>query len=149
MFLELRFRLLLLSLICLLAGTAVADDRSTTVDGQLIREMRARFDQGDPGWKARMQSLVRIAQLGPDVVPGLVEALQNGAPSTREFAAQALGMFHDPRARPALGEFGPKAREAVGALIQLLQDEDQETRRRAAKALQKIDPQAARKAGVR
>src|SRR4029077_9909747 len=39
---------------------------------------------------------------GPATVPMLVEALQKGSPSTREFAAQALALFAEPDARPAL-----------------------------------------------
>lgn len=102
MFLEPRLFLPPLGLLCMLTGTGVADDLSTQADRPLAREMLAPFDQGDPGWQARMQSLVRIARLGPDAVPPLVEALQHPSPTTRELAAQALGMFNDPRARPAL-----------------------------------------------
>jgi HEAT repeat protein len=66
------------------------------------RQIVARFDKGDPGWKVRMEALVRLVRAGPAVVPVLAEALHKGPPSTREFAAQALVLFADPATRPAL-----------------------------------------------
>ncbi|MCI0381141.1 MAG: HEAT repeat domain-containing protein, partial [Gemmataceae bacterium] len=69
---------------------------------QLGLKTLARFDQGDPGWKVRMESLQSIIKTGPAVTPLLVEALKNGSPSTREFAAQALVLVADPSARSAL-----------------------------------------------
>jgi hypothetical protein len=66
------------------------------------RTILASFDKGDPGWQVRMQSLVRLARVGPDAVPDLIEALTAESPTTREFAAQALAMFADPAAQPAL-----------------------------------------------
>ena len=44
---------------------------------------------------------------------------------------------------------GPTAEEAVPALLEALTDESRELRESAAEALQKIDPNAAKKAGVR
>ncbi|MCI0743190.1 MAG: HEAT repeat domain-containing protein, partial [Gemmataceae bacterium] len=69
---------------------------------QTSRKILARFDQGDPGWKVRMESLPRVVKAGPGATPYLVDALKNGAPSTREFAAQALVLVADPSARSAL-----------------------------------------------
>jgi hypothetical protein len=66
------------------------------------RRIVARFDKGDPGWKVRMEALVRLARAGPAVVPVLAEALHKGPPSTREFAAQALVHFAEPSTRPGL-----------------------------------------------
>jgi HEAT repeat protein len=66
------------------------------------RQIVARFDKGDPGWKVRMEALVRLARAGPAVVPVLAEALHKGPPSTREFAAQALALFAEPSTRPGL-----------------------------------------------
>jgi HEAT repeat protein len=66
------------------------------------RQIVARFDKGDPGWKVRMEALVRLARAGPAVVPVLAEALHKGPPSTREFAAQALVLFAEPGTRPGL-----------------------------------------------
>jgi hypothetical protein len=44
---------------------------------------------------------------------------------------------------------GPAARPATGAVIRALNDEDADVRKAAAAALQRIDPDAASKAGVR
>jgi HEAT repeat protein len=49
-----------------------------------------------------METLVNLAKAGPAVVPVLVEGLKKGSPLTRELAAQALVLFADPKARPAL-----------------------------------------------
>jgi HEAT repeat protein len=48
----------------------------------------------------------------------------------------------------SLGQIGPAAKAAVSALIDALKDEDKDVRTAAAEALKKIDPEAARKAGV-
>jgi len=48
-----------------------------------------------------------------------------------------------------LGEFGSAAKEAVPALLHLLHDEHEAVREHAAKALMRIDPAAAQKAGVK
>jgi hypothetical protein len=77
------------------SGLTAAADKAT-------RDALAQFARGDPGWKVRMEALVGLARLGPAAVPLLVEALQKGSPATREFAAQALVVLTDPRARPAL-----------------------------------------------
>jgi hypothetical protein len=47
------------------------------------------------------------------------------------------------------GRMGEAARAAVPALIDILKDEDKDVRIQSAGALKKIDPEAARKAGVR
>jgi HEAT repeat protein len=66
------------------------------------RQIVARFDKGDPGWKVRMEALVRLARAGPAVVPVLAEALHKGPPLTRELAAEALVHFAEPSTRPDL-----------------------------------------------
>ena len=66
------------------------------------REVLARFDEGDPGWKVRMRSLAELVKAGPGVAPVLADGLKAASPSTREFAAQALVLFADPSTRPAL-----------------------------------------------
>jgi len=43
----------------------------------------------------------------------------------------------------ALGWFGPDAKAAVPVILPLLNDQDQETRNRAAIVLERIDPEAA------
>jgi HEAT repeat protein len=60
------------------------------------RKIVARFDKGDPGWKVRMEALIRLVRIGPAVVPVLAETLHKGEPATRELAAQALVLFADP-----------------------------------------------------
>lgn len=101
---SLRLPLILaqLGLTGLLTAPAVADAQPPAADGQRAHEVLAAFGKGDPGWKDRMRALVRVARLGPDAVPPLIEALESGPPPAREFAAHALGVFADPRARPAL-----------------------------------------------
>src|SRR5262245_25946364 len=93
-----------LALLVSLAGVSRAHDESaeTAITAKAVREILARFDKGDPGWKVRMGALVELARQGPATVPVLVEALKNGSPSAREFAAQALVIFAEPGIRPAL-----------------------------------------------
>jgi HEAT repeat protein len=69
---------------------------------QVARDILAQFDKGDPGWKARLEGLTRLVKAGPDVTPLLTEALKKGPPLAREFAAQALVLFADAKARSAL-----------------------------------------------
>jgi hypothetical protein len=95
--------------LALLAPTALSasDQKPPGTSGRAAaqkeaRQLVARFDKGDPGWKVRMEALVRLARAGPAVVPVLAEALDKGSPSTREFAAQALALFAEPSTRPAL-----------------------------------------------
>jgi HEAT repeat protein len=95
--------------LALLCSTALsANDKATpptkepAAAEKEARQIVARFDKGDPGWKVRMEALVRLVRIGPAVVPVLVEALHKGPPATREFAAQALVLFAEPGTRPAL-----------------------------------------------
>ncbi len=69
---------------------------------QVARDILAQFAKGDPGWKTRLEGLIRLVKAGPGVTPVLTEALNKGSPLTREFAAQALVLFADPGTRPAL-----------------------------------------------
>jgi HEAT repeat protein len=69
---------------------------------KIAQEVLAQFDKGDPGWKVRLESLIRLVKAGPAVAPVLAAALKDGSPTTREFAAQALVLFADPRTRPEL-----------------------------------------------
>jgi HEAT repeat protein len=75
-------------------------ERATTE--KEARQIVARFDKGDPGWKVRMDALVRLARVGPAAVPVLAEALHKGSPWARELAAQALVLFAEPSTRSAL-----------------------------------------------
>jgi HEAT repeat protein len=63
--------------------------------------------------------------------------LESDKPAVRKRAAQVLG------------EFGAGARAAVPGLLQALRDREGAVREAAAAALRRIDPKAARKAGVR
>jgi HEAT repeat protein len=95
-----------LALLCCTALSAADTETPRTKDRAAAekeaRQIVARFDKGDPGWKVRLEALVRLARAGPAVVPVLVEALHKGSPSTRELAAQALVLFAEPSTRPAL-----------------------------------------------
>src|SRR5262245_25764329 len=81
-----------LTLFGLLSVQGAADGPAIKAAGP-PREILATFDKDDPGWKVRMRSLVRIANLGADAVPSLVAALKNGSSNTREFAVQALRLM--------------------------------------------------------
>jgi hypothetical protein len=56
---------------------------------------------------------------------------------------------HRPTVAQALGPIGPDAKDAVPVLLKAMKDGNQELQRRAAEALKKIDPEAARKAAVK
>ncbi len=73
-----------------------------------------------------------LGRIGPHGMPALIDALKNGS----EHAALALG------------EIGPDAREAVPALLAAIKSGQEDVSRSAAEALRKIDPEAARRAGV-
>jgi hypothetical protein len=105
--------LLALSLIWLLAAPSLANDKENTAREAeqpvasataepVARDILAKFEKGNPDWKVRMEGLVRLPKAGPAAVPVLVDALKNGSPSTREFAAQVLAVAADPSTRPAL-----------------------------------------------
>jgi hypothetical protein len=68
----------------------------------VARDVLSGFAKGNPGWKARMEGLIRLVKAGPEVTPVLADALKTGSPAAREFAAQALVLFADPARRPAL-----------------------------------------------
>jgi hypothetical protein len=75
---------------------------STPTPQQAARDALAGFEKGNGDWRARMEALVRLAQIGPAAAPMLIEALSDRKPATREFAAQALVLFVDSTAQPAL-----------------------------------------------
>ena len=56
----------------------------------------------DAGWKARMTAFQKLAASGEKAIPALTDALVKGEPETRVFAAQALGLMADPKAKAAL-----------------------------------------------
>jgi HEAT repeat protein len=77
------------------AGAAAAAEKAS-------RAALAKFEKGNGDWKVRMEALVGLAKVGPPAAPVLVEALKDGEPATRKFAAQALVLFADANTRPAL-----------------------------------------------
>src|SRR5262245_52945864 len=104
---------LALSLIWLLPPSLSANDNENTVGkpakpadsatvGQEARDILGKFETGNTDWKLRMEGLVRLSKAGTAAAPALVDALKNGSPSTREFAAQVLAVAADPSTRPAL-----------------------------------------------
>ncbi len=93
-------------LLGLLAAAVVASigDLATEAraDGDSNAEILAELENGQVDWKVRIRSLVGMAKASSESVPMLVDAIQDGTPAQREFAAQALGMILDPATRPAL-----------------------------------------------
>jgi hypothetical protein len=104
----------LLVTLCLLADPVRAQDTakkqspetsnggSTPTPQQAARDALAGFEKGNGDWRARMEALVRLAQIGQAAAPVLVEALKDSKPPTREFAAQALVLFANSTVQPAL-----------------------------------------------
>src|SRR5262249_5204960 len=86
---------------------------------QAAREMLTRFNKewkgyanepnlGDPHWKLRMETLVRLAQAGPAAIPLLEEAEKKDSTwsaSTRQLAEDCLGLFKKPEWRTALADY--------------------------------------------
>ena len=77
------------------------------------------------------------AALFTEVLGRATEALEHKESRVRHAAATTLGRM------------GQAARPAVPALLEALQDKDEDVRRQAAAAVQAIDPEAAKKAGIR
>jgi HEAT repeat protein len=92
----------------------------------------------DEEGRVRAAATSALGQIGPYAAAGLVEALQKDkAARIRAAAAAAL---------PMIADRGPNA---VPALIEALKDTDGGVRKAVASALKKIDPQAAKKAGIK
>ena len=105
----LRLALVLLSL----APPAVSGRANQMEPGAVEKEARealARFDAawkdytndpnyGDPRWTLKMETLVRLARVGPAAVPLLEEAAKEGSswkPHTRNLAADLLAIVRSP-----------------------------------------------------
>jgi HEAT repeat protein len=90
--------------VLLFAVPLSADDQAGAIAAveKEARAALAKFEKRNGDWKARMEALVSLAKIGPPAAPVLVEALKDGPPTTREFAAQALVLFADAKTRPAL-----------------------------------------------
>lgn len=117
--------------------------------------------------QVRTFASVTLARMGEPVVPALVGSLRAPDPQARLWAGMTLFRIGEPAVKPlagalkskdlalrrgaarALGMHGPKAKAAVPALVGALKDLDLEVRTNAALALRRIDPAAARRAGVR
>jgi hypothetical protein len=93
---------------------------------------------GDEDARVRAAALSALARIGPDAAAGLLESLRNDmAARIRAAAAAAL---------PAISDRPPTV---IPALIEAMKDADAGVRAAAARALKKIDPRAAKKAGVK
>ncbi len=130
----------------------------------------------DPEWAIRNNALVALrfyTNDAPVVVPPLITALQDPNINVRMLAAEALvhldapaaikagvvpiliTILKDPndqvayQAGEALGGMGKDAATAVPALVESLKSPSRLTAQTAARALKKIDPEAAAKAGVK
>jgi HEAT repeat protein len=78
-------------------------------------------------------------------LPVLIEALQGrGKKGCEPVESGTIKLI-----TTTLGEMGPKAREAIPLLMPLLKDREWSIRRAAADALKKIDPEVAKKTGLR
>lgn len=82
-----------------------------------------------------IDAFAKIGVEDKEVLPILIQALEPG------------NECHSSAAK-ALGEIGPAAKQAVPALLKLLSDKDPAVRKTVGEALKKIDPAAAKKAGV-
>jgi hypothetical protein len=63
---------------------------------------------GDPRWKLRMETFVRLARAGPAAIPLLEEAARKDSKwsaSTRGLAEDCLGLFKKPEWRTALADY--------------------------------------------
>src|SRR5262249_34122962 len=86
--------------------------------------------------RARARATFTLVSIGPDLALSLIAALRASSPFVRKAAAYALG------------QFGEAGKEAVPALLNALEDEDEEVHRDAEIALFLIDRKAARAAGI-
>ncbi|HKB42082.1 MAG TPA: hypothetical protein VKD72_36990 [Gemmataceae bacterium] len=62
------------------------------------RDTLAQIANGDPGWKARMETLVGLVRAGPAAVPLLEQAVKQGSPAVRALATQVLAVIRGPEA---------------------------------------------------
>jgi hypothetical protein len=114
---------LVLALLPVFTAPSLLYGRGKTTDPageKAAREALARFDKGwkdytnepnygDPRWKLKMETLVRLAKAGPAVVPLLESAAKTNSPwspSARELAARVLEIGRGPAAaRQALADY--------------------------------------------
>lgn len=123
-------------------------------------------------WWFQAEVARALGGIGPAAhraVPSLIQLLNNTNKQTRLLACQALGQIHAEAASvvpaliqaahdpylfvradtaEALAAFGTESRSSVPILIELLSDQEREVSTKASKALVRIDPEAAAKAGI-
>jgi HEAT repeat protein len=167
-----RTSLLCAACLALLLRAAEAQDGEPPYQGRTVSQWLERLK--DPDALVRREAAFALGEIGmgaKGAVPALGGALKDPDVRVRRSAADALGeigvaakagvpalidALKDVRNPPdvlgaaawALGEMGPEARSAVPALIDALKGSNDRLRKEAAAALQKIDPEAARKAGL-
>jgi HEAT repeat protein len=143
---------------------------SDLVDPVLIRGLHDPVRQVRYDAAFGLSSLSFMGGNAKPAVPALLDALQDTDLGVRCGAAQALGHIHtepgivvaalikslqDPdagvraHAAAALGEFGTNGKPAVTALVELIGETNQDVSNAATKALNKIDPEATARAGVK
>ena len=105
-------------------------------DGKGAMEAVAWVLHKDESRDVRLEAVFALKNFGVWAVPDLLEALKKGPKADRNMILITLG------------EMGDKAKDAVPAVVASLQDDDEYVRAAAAEALKKLDPEAARKAGV-
>jgi hypothetical protein len=113
---------LMLALVSLFTAPAFvngAQQKPDSASEQAARDALSQFDKnwkpytnepnlGDPRWKLKMETFVRLARAGPAAIPLLEEAAKKDSKwsaSTRELAEDSLGLLRRPEWRKALTEY--------------------------------------------
>ena len=97
--------------------------------------LRARAARGIGNFHAEAKS----------AVPALIKAMK----ATSKAAEQGGEEFARIHFLEALGDIGPSAKAAVPVVLHSLKDAEPRIRKKAAESLQMIDPEAAKKAGIK
>ena len=105
-------------------------------DGKGAFEAVARVLHEDGSRDVRLDAIFALKSFGRRAVSDLLQALKDGPKADRNMILVTLG------------EMGDKAQDAVPAVVESLNDSDEFVHAAAASALKKLDPEAARKAGV-
>src|SRR5262249_46342351 len=79
-------------------ASADGKPRASAAAGKAARDTLAQIANADPGWKVRMEALVRLVKAGPAAVPLLEEALKKDSPAAQAFATQVLAVIRGPEA---------------------------------------------------
>jgi HEAT repeat protein len=145
-----------LSLIDLLNGLPGIQINFTPADGRRVQAIKDLGSLGPQGQQA-IPALLEALRQNDDILCGTAaEALVKIQADPQTVVPALIGCMTDgngngrPDVVEALGQFGPKAKDAVPALIKLLQDRSSKDIMTAVPAaLKKIDPAAAASAGVK